>query len=173
MFAPIPQTKGQKRTGLGFLWDVGTNGGYVLSEPLQGYAPYTPPLHATQVAISAESAQAEHISGHLCRRCDATVTMSDGSSAQLEVWRAPDLNGFPCRITCQTNPEPFIVEFSRISLRPPAAGAFELPDGFTRFNSPEVMMSEIAVRQRTLRPKNPEESAAPERISSQPPRRNQ
>ena len=139
------------RAGISIIWDVAQGRGNVLSEALQGYAPVAVRVTPTNLTSLLVSATQEVINGHPSQQELATVTMSDGSSANFHVWRATDLKRFPVRISDATNSVNFVLNLSNIRLESPPADVFTLPEGFTRYQSPEEMMAELMIRQRNLR----------------------
>ncbi len=159
LFAPEPKEMGRKHVpaGLSFIWDVAANRGYVLSEALQGYAPVSAPAQITNVSIRPEPGGRETVGGHPCVPEAATIQMSDGATAVFRALRAPDLKGFPLKVSSSSNTAPLTVSFSKVRLELPPAELFEPPPGFTKYSSPEAMADELAVRQRNLHRKPGEE----------------
>lgn len=174
VFAPEPDKKAEKQLGTGgfsFLWDVAENRGFVLSEALQGYAPAAANVHPTNLVTGNIAATPQSVAGHSCQPADATVQMSDGSTAIFRLFRAGDLNGFPVRLISATNPLPLTLTFSKIRLQPLPADLFTVPDGFTQYATPEAMADELAVRRHHLKNKIPEAAEPFDRTTPQPPRR--
>ena len=155
VFAPARGQGKSFRGGFSFIWDVAQGRGYVLSEALQSYAPVTANVTPTNLVNLAVSTMAELIDAHPCQQEQATVAMSDGSSAGFRVWRAADLKRFPMRISSAASTTPFTLNFSRIRLESPPAELFAPPDGFTRYESAEAMMTELVVRQHNLKGASP------------------
>lgn len=69
--------------GYSFIWDVGENQGYVLSEALQGYAPVSSDLRVTNVAIQAGNSPAQRVSGHPCESATATARLNRRRGCRL------------------------------------------------------------------------------------------
>src|SRR5262249_3462379 len=128
---------------LSFIWDTAENKGYVLSETLQAYAPCALSLRATNIVAAVETGPAQKVEGHLCEVQAATVTMSDGSTAQFRVFRATDLKGLAIRIVSATNSPSQTVSLSKIRLESPPPDLFLPPNGFTKYNSGEAMLDEL------------------------------
>jgi hypothetical protein len=151
---------GDPRLGyLGYLWDATRQTGYGISEALQGYGPCSSALRFTNLTQLARNTglPARTWAGHSCRAWENTVVSIEGTTNALRVWRSSKPAGFPIRIEGATSADgvPFSVEFTRLQPREPAPDAFRLPDGFTRYDSLDVMLSELSLRQRTLkRPKS-------------------
>ncbi len=150
--APNPALPKSFRAGLiTFIWDVVDNKGYVLSEAMQGYAPFSLSVHPTNVVIKAAGAAPQKIEGYRCGEETAAVFLTDGTSTLFHVWRALDLNGLPVRISDPTNAESLVLSFSKLLWKEPAAELFQPPDGFTKYDSAEGMMSELTIRQQNLK----------------------
>jgi hypothetical protein len=171
LFAPDPTDKAEKRGGFSFIWDVAENRGYVLSEALQGYALVGSNLQATNVVTGAIQATPRKFGGHTCAPGDASIQMSDGSGAIFQLLRANDLNGFPIHISAATNLVPLAITLSRIRLEVPPADLFAPPEGFTKYESPQFMADELALRQHNLKRKTPEELLPPDHTAPEPNRR--
>ena len=160
LFAPDPGEVPDKHApagGYSYLWNPAEQRGFVLSEALQGYAPVAQKLQATNVTIRLTQAAAQKIGGHACATEEATVQLSDGSQTVFQVWQATDLKGFPVRISATSNAAPLAVSLSKIRLEPPTADLFAPPEGFTRYDSPEMMADELVMRQHNLKRKGREE----------------
>jgi hypothetical protein len=154
IFAPDRSRTVPKRFRVGgiiFIWDVVQHSGLVLSETLQGYAPMSLEVHATNIVAAPSQSAPERIEGHPCREALATVASSDGSLASFRVWRAADLNGVALRLSVVTNSAASTLTLSTIQLQAPPAKLFQPPDGFTKYESVEAMMSELVMRQQRLR----------------------
>lgn len=153
LFAP-EQGKREKKyssAGFSFISDVGKRQSFVLSEALQGYAPASMEVGATNVAINTKSTTDKKIDGHMCELEEATVAMSDGSHGSFQVLRAADLKGFPLRISSISNTAPFTVSFSKIRIESPSAELFAPPRSFTKYDNVEMMVTELILRQHKLK----------------------
>jgi hypothetical protein len=134
-----------------FVWDVAEHRGWVLNEPLQGYAPISSSRVFTNVAVQAGSgAAAERISGYSCVPGEVTVTADDGVPAVFVVWRAQELQGLPLRIESRATGVPVVLTLSRVRLEAVPADLFQPPNGFTKYASTETMMSELFLRTHNL-----------------------
>ena len=158
LFAPEPNPAADKRShaeDTSFIWDVAASSGYILSGPMQAYAPISSPRHYTNVvAHPAPPSASEKIAGHACHPADVIVMASDGTEASLKAWQALDLKGFPLRILAGTNGSPATLSFSKIRLEAPPDEAFQPPADFTRYSSGEAMINEMAMREQSLRRKH-------------------
>jgi len=150
LFAPDsrgPKGKARGTSGFVFVWDVTTKRGLILSEALQGYAPAgsSEQFAIVTVNLGASSpppnGKAENGSGAQ----EVDVASQDGSVAVFWVWRGVELNGFPQRIVPAKGPA-FTITFSKTQPAAPAAALFEPPDGFTKYDSADAMMTELLAR---------------------------
>ena len=175
LFAPdahCPAAKRFARCGFSFIWDVRAQRGYMLSEALQGCAPISSQVQATNVLTLPSRSVSEKVQGHHCKRTDVEVESDDGSKAPFQVWRASESNSVPLRIATAAPGRPVIVDLSNIRLEVPSSRLFAPPDGFTRHDSAETMMAEMAMRQENLKRKptetEPTELQAPPRMGMGP-----
>jgi hypothetical protein len=162
LYAPDPDENAKKQSragGFTFLWDAAENQGYLLSEALQGYAPIMSHLRVTNVVTGMIQATPRKVAGYQCEPGDARIQMSDAGTAVFQVWRATELKGLPVQISSATEP-PVTLALSKIRLETPPADLFTVPDGFTKYSSPENLADELALRQNSLRrqPHEPAES---------------
>ncbi len=155
LFAPAVSKAARKKAPAedsAFIWDVVENRGWVLNDPLQGYAPISSRQSYTNLVAGAilDKVAPERIAGHPCRQTEVTVTASDGTAVAFRVWRAEDLSGLPLRISGAANGAPITLAFSTIRREPVPDELFQPPNGFTRYESPEAMMTELALRKVNL-----------------------
>jgi len=135
--------------GLSFIWDAAERKGYVLDEPMQAYAPISSSVQFTNLAVlSSESLATVKLAGSLCRRATATASAADGSTTSFQICQSAE-TGLALQIT-STQPR-FDLQFSKLELRAPANDVFAPPAGFTRYDSLEAMMNELASRQHDIR----------------------
>jgi hypothetical protein len=153
LFVPDPgKRRGKNSPGqFSFLWDTSTRQGHVLSEALQGLAPFGISTTVTNLQIENRNAPSEVLDNHICQVEQAFVSMNDGSRADFAVWLASDLKRFPIRINTISNASPFSVTLSKVKLGPQQPELFAVPSDFTRYSSAEAMMSEIVIRQHNLK----------------------
>jgi len=156
--------RGARAGGFSFVWDVGKNSGYLLSEAMQAYAPIPSGVRFTNIVAkpAASPSPSERIEGHPCERQETVVFSSDGATVELHTWRAADLKGFPVRINWATNSTSCAISFSRLQLQSPPGELFQPPDGFTKYESAEVLMNELLLRQRSGRRGSPGGPGGPE-----------
>ena len=156
VFAPGPGSSNSKRSPLArsaFIWDVATDRGYVLNDPLQAYAPISANPQFTNLTTSRalNGAAPEKVSGHLCQPEEASVAASDGSVTGFRLWRAADLNGLPLRITRASGGPPLTLTLSKVRLETLPDDLFVPPSDFAKYDSAERLMNEFASRQQNLK----------------------
>ena len=155
LFAPGPSSSAKRFHTLGsaFIWDVTANCGYLLSDPLQAYAPIPGNIQFTNIATGSAmpGAAPENISGHPCQPAQATVAASDGSITGFRLWRATDLNGLPVRITRASSGPALTLTLSKIRLEAVPGDLFIPPNGFAKYDSPDRLVNELAARQQSLK----------------------
>jgi hypothetical protein len=158
LFAPQPGgplDKYSRVEDFSYVWNVAENRGFLLSGPLQGYAPISSAARFTNVVVSSDttSAAAEKVAGYRCQKTEVKVMSSEGTNAVFQVWRAPELKGMPVRIICTAKGKPITLGFSRIRLETPPSDLFQPPSDFTKYASGEVLMNELVARQQNLKRK--------------------
>ena len=151
LFAPDPGKTDKKfaRGGFSFVWDVATNRGVVLSEALQAYAPVT--MNVAPTNLTSQPAPSSGNAGQPGEAEEAFIQSSDGSRTGFRVVRSPELHRFPVFISSLSNLPPFTISFSKVRFQTPPADLFAIPNGFTKYESAEAMMTELVMRQHNLR----------------------
>ena len=176
LFAQDPGESKRKHPvseGLSFIWDTVSSTGFVLSEPLQGYAPVSSRIEFTNIAIRAARAASTNIDGRSCEWQQVAVSSGEGADSVYEVWRAVDLRGLPLRITENGKAGPRTVTISKVRLGAPPEEIFQPPPAFTRYASVEAMMTELAIREQSFRSGHPSfwgERPSEDQEHLQPPR---
>jgi len=167
-YAPEPKGadgKPAREGGFGFVWDGESSSGYVLSEALQGYAPFTSAQRVTNLLVQPKGLPDKSVSQG-ADSSEVTVQMSDGRNPKFQVWRAMGLNGLPLRISTLTNAVAFPIRLSNVRPGPAPADLFVPPNGFTKYSSPEALVDELAARKLNLRRKSaPEPFTGPQKPS--------
>jgi hypothetical protein len=151
LFVPEATQAGEKPSrggGFSFIWNVASASGYVLCEPLQGYAPISSSVQVTNVIWQPRPAATEKLAGRLCSVAVGVFQLNDGTSASFEVCRAPELQNLPLRIVALTNANALTLTLAKPRLEPVAPDQFSPPAGFTRYTSIEALADELAARQR-------------------------
>jgi hypothetical protein len=150
VFQPSTGVKGKhKRSegGMFFIWHEDRNAGFVLSDPLQAYAPIVSNIHVTNIVWNTSGAVEEPANGHSCRRVEASVQSDDGSTARYSVWQAEDLKHCPVRIAAAGGGKEMTVNLNNVRLELPAPELFYPPEGFTKYETPATLMNELIMRQ--------------------------
>jgi hypothetical protein len=153
VFQPQSSVKGKRARsegGMFFIWNETAQAGFVLSDPLQAYAPTSMTVQPTNVVLDATRAIDEEANGHPCRRIDALVQSSDGSTMRFKVWQAEDAKLFPVRIRTVPGPQEMVINFTDVRLELPASALFSPPDGFVKYDSPLALVNELIIRQSAL-----------------------
>jgi hypothetical protein len=158
LFAPEPSAQHDKYSraeDFSYIWDVDESRGFLLSGPLQAYAPISSSTRFTNIvaAPSVGNSAQEKVSGYLCQKTEVRVIASDGEERVFQVWRAKDLKGMPVRIACTVNGKPLTVALSRIRIEIPPTELFAPPTDFTKYSSAETMMTELVARQQNIKHK--------------------
>jgi hypothetical protein len=129
-----------------FVWNTAQGSGYVLNNALQGYAPYSGNVQFTNVVANKQNLASERIAGHDCQEEAAMALANDGSTNLLQVWRAGDLHGFPVRISSTSLATAGVLTVTRIQFGRPAEFLMS-QEGFTKYESPDAMVTELVARQ--------------------------
>jgi hypothetical protein len=142
----FPKERAEKEgSGFSYVWDVATGSGFVLSEALQAYAPVSTSVSVTNMSVRS----AVSLSASEPEPC--VVYMSDGSSAQFQVWRQGARSQVPTKIASVRLSPPVNLTLSKIRLGLPPASEFSPPDGFSKYPTPAALANELAARRHNLR----------------------
>jgi hypothetical protein len=157
-FAPEPGASPEKHSraeDFSYIWNVEENRGFLLSGPLQGYAPISSSAPITNVIVVAggNPSAPERVGGYSCLRSEVKVIFGDGTETALGVWRARDLKAVPVRIARNVAGTPLTLTLSKIRLEPPPTDVVAPPPDFTRYTSAETMMNEQMTRQQNVKRK--------------------
>lgn len=129
-----------------FVWDTMQSSGYALNDALQGYAPYSANVQFTNMVADKQNSLTERIAGHECQRETAMAFANDGSTNLLHVWRAADVHGLPpIRISGGSNITTSVLTVMKIQIGP--AELLMSQEGFTKYDSPDAMVTELVARQ--------------------------
>jgi hypothetical protein len=150
-FQPTPPKSSRKntQTWMSFVWDTAQSSGYAINDALQGYAPFSANVRFTNVISSESTSMPQRISGYSCQEENATVLGTDGSINQVRVWRPADLRGLPVRISVGTSTNTSVLTLSKVQFGQPAE-FFMAHEGFTKYDSPDAMVTELVARQHNL-----------------------
>lgn len=136
---------------MSFVWDATTESGYAMSEALQGYAQVAAAGRLASVqAQEPEGALFEKIDRQETRRRKYLATLENGATMEVNVWESTEARGFPMRIEGRTSAGTVTATLSDVRFENPPAGLFVPPEGFSRFESTDRMVSEL-LRRLTVR----------------------
>jgi hypothetical protein len=130
----------------GIIWDAGLRRGFAFSEALQGYAPLGATGQFTNVAMETVPGQPDQVEGHPVEHGELTVIGADGQKWVVRVTRAKDLDNVPLLIESASEPNAFALTLTKVQPGVPGVELFQPPDGFTKYESQPVLLSELAVR---------------------------
>ncbi len=150
IFQPADKVKGRRARSEGgtfFIWSERRQEGYVLSDPLQAFAPAAAKAQPTNIVLHTSTGAEEFVNSHRCRRVEVVVECSDGSKTKGTVWEAEDARHFTARMVIAEGPGAMEIDFSMIRLELPTAQLFTPPDGFTKYASSVALMNELITRQ--------------------------
>lgn len=82
----------------------------------------------------------ETVEGYDCEKVRNTITTKDGTTVEVFSWEAKKLDGIPVKTETKTPEGTFTMTFKDIKTGKPPASAFEIPAGFTKYNSMQEMM---------------------------------
>jgi len=80
------------------------------------------------------------VDGHPCVENKVVVTDARGTNKEFTVWNATDLKNFPVKIIHVEKDTGITMTFKDVILAKPAASAFDLPAGYTRYDNMQTMM---------------------------------
>lgn len=117
---------------------------YIIYPGLQSYVQTVLPEKnaATNGAFKVETTELgkETVDGHPCVEQKVVVTDDKGDAHEYTVWNATDLKKFPVKIFHSEQGSEIAMSFKDISLTQPAASAFVVPAGYTRYDNMQTMM---------------------------------
>jgi hypothetical protein len=82
----------------------------------------------------------ETINGHSCIKKKVSATDSKGKVQDAFVWAATDLKNFPIQIEMKQKRQTVRINFNAPSFDKPDAKLFDLPAGYTKYDSIQAMM---------------------------------
>ncbi len=84
----------------------------------------------------------ETVDGHPCLKNKYVVTDNEGVKHESTVWNATDLKNFPVKIQTSESGDDIIMLFKDVSLAKPAASVFDVPAGYTKYDSMQALMQQ-------------------------------
>jgi len=117
---------------------------YIIYPGLQSYAQMAIPDKATVTngAFKVETTELgkETVDGHPCVENKVVVTDDKNATHEYTVWNATDLKKFPVKIAHVEQGNEITMTFKNLALVKPAATAFDLPAGYTKYDNIQTMM---------------------------------
>lgn len=109
------------------MWSIGTNRCVEFTRPDAGTYPFTA-YHDFKVERTAMQ-EKETIDGHVCKIEILTLTPKDNRPivANIKLWEAEDLNGFPIRIDVEEGGQSYTSTYTNVSLTAPDPKLFQHP----------------------------------------------
>jgi hypothetical protein len=154
LFAAQAQEKHARGREMTFMWNVENNSGHALNDALPGYAPLVPRAQLVNIQTTGKAPANDKIDGHPCTQEQLTVSLSDGTTSQISVWRATDLRGFPVRIRADSGTPRFLIDLTEVRFQEPSSALFDIPADFTKYESPKAMFDELFRRESLARRNN-------------------
>lgn len=96
--------------------------------------------------VAKRAAGKETVNGQACVRQEVTLTAGNGEKTQATTWEATGLGNFPVRMLFRGDDQTMVMNFSQVSLTPPAEDQFRVPKDFTGFNSIAGLMQEALTK---------------------------
>lgn len=100
----------------------------------------------TGFKVQREKVGTETIAGRACTRYRVTVVDAKGRKQEATTWNAEELKDFPVQIQMNDGENLMTMRFSDIKLTAPAPTAFDLPTGYTAYDTPQAMMQAVMAR---------------------------
>jgi len=117
---------------------------YIIYPGLQSYAQMALPDKAAETngnfKVETTELGKETVDGHACVEYKVVVTDDKNVPHEYTVWNATDLKNFPVKILHVEQGNEITMSFKNIALTKPAASAFELPAGYTKYTNIQTMM---------------------------------
>ena len=120
----------------------------VISYPgLKSYAemPFTE-SEKTETKVEFTDMGKETLDGHPCLKKKLTTTDSKGRPQEMFVWQATDLKNFPIQMELPQRSNRLIVKFQAPKLETPDAALFDLPAGYTKYDSIQMLMQSALMK---------------------------
>ena len=97
----------------------------------------TPKIEKTKIGT-------DKIDGHPCDKYKITITQPGGGSQDMTEWQATDLKNFPIQLELAARNSVTTIRYTDIDQSKPDASLFEVPAGYTRYDSMRaLMMSQV------------------------------
>ena len=156
----------QDKCDRAYIWDNAAHQGLILSDALQGYAPFKSDVYPALLSTKSETAgdASKSVNGYNGHEAEVSALMSDTTEATFKLWKANVLDGFPVRVTVpvavSTNVVleskiPTVLEITDVKKAEINDSLYLPPDGFTGYASSAAMTSEYMLRHSKTRDARP------------------
>ena len=143
--------RGAVKSGdLGLVWDFSSHTGYVVCEPLQGYAPIRSTPGFTNQWTGNSSGTGERFAGQPVISKTGVFTESDGRRGNVELSSVPTLGNLPLKIEVSKAAMPLTLTLSKIRWEKSAEEIFMSPNDFTQYKSLAALLNELEARQQNV-----------------------
>ena len=120
---------------------------YLVFPGMQGYVEMPMPKSEraptnTDFKVETTELGKETVDGHPCVKNKYIVTDNEGGKHESIVWNATDLKKFPVKIQTTESGDEVIMLFQNVSLAKPAASAFDVPSGCTKYPNMQTMIQQ-------------------------------
>src|SRR5688572_3601638 len=88
----------------------------------------------------------ETIDGQPCVKKKLTTTDSKGRPQEMFVWQATGMKNFPIQMELPQRSNKLIVKFQAPKLEAPDAALFDMPTGYTKYDSIQMMMQSAMMK---------------------------
>lgn len=88
----------------------------------------------------------ETIDGHPCVKKKLVTTDSKGRPQELFVWQATDMKNFPVQMELPQRSNKLVVKFQAPKMEAPDAALFDIPAGYTKYDSIQMMMQSAMMK---------------------------
>lgn len=88
----------------------------------------------------------ETVDGHPCTKRKVTETKASGTPDEALLWVAEDLKDFPVKMEMKQKKNTIRIHFGSVTLAKPDAKLFEIPAGFTKYDSLQGLMQAAMVK---------------------------
>jgi hypothetical protein len=120
------------------------NAAYLIYPGMESYVEMTTPPAKTgtndNFKVEVTELGKDTVNGHPCVKNQVIVTDDKGVKHESTVWNATDLKKFPVKMMHVEQGSEITMLFNDVSFTKPAASQFDVPAGYTRYDSMQTMM---------------------------------